>query len=149
MPREITQTIEIDQVPDIIFAALLNPSAIIEWWQANTAIVVKENNGIYAVSWGENIDDPDFVTTSMIRDLVPQKSFSLEYLSYVAKTGGLPFEAKMNVHFIITPENKSSSILEISQTGFPDDPIADEYIKGCKAGWNQVLGNIKEYCENV
>jgi len=95
MSREIIQKIKISQTPENIFSALLNPTSIKEWWGAKSAIVIKENNGIYAVSWGSNIDDPDFVTTSIIRDYEPPKGLSLEYLSYSAKTGRLPFEAKM------------------------------------------------------
>jgi len=38
--------------------------------------------------------------------------------------------------------------IEIKQTGIPDDQIADDYFEGCKIGWNQVLKNFKEYCEN-
>ncbi len=149
MPREIIQEIEINQVPQYIFDALLNPSAITTWWQAKTAIVIKKNDGIYAVSWGTDIDDPDYVTVSIIRNLVSQKGFSLEYSSYEAKTGKLPFEAKMYVHFTIIPTSKTTSKLEVKQTGFPDDPIADDYFKGCNTGWNLVLGTIKKYCEGL
>jgi len=149
MSREISQSIEINQTPENIFIALLNPSAIAAWWGAKTAIVVKENNGIYAVSWGNNIDDPDYITISTIRNFEPLKGFSLEYLTYVAKTGRLPFEAKMIVHFSIVPINESNATFKIKQTGFPDDQIADNYFEGCNIGWKQVLNNIKEYCENM
>lgn len=110
--------------------------------------MVKENNGIYAVSCG-NIDDPDYITVSIIRNFVPLKGFSLEYLSYVAKAGRLPFEAKMIVHFTINPIDEANSIFEVNQTGIPDDPIADDYFEGCQAGWNHVLNNIKNYCEKI
>jgi uncharacterized protein YndB with AHSA1/START domain len=149
MPREILQSIEISNNPEFIFNSLLNPSAITEWWQAKTAIVVKENDGIYAVSWGEDIDDPDYITISIIRNLVYQKRFSLEYSSYVSKGGKLPFESKMLVHFTIIPKTITSTLIEIRQTGFPDDQIADDYFEGCKKGWNQVLGNLKKYCEKA
>jgi len=85
MSREITQRIEIDQIPENVFYALLNPTGIAKWWGAKTAIVIKEENGIYSVSWGNNIDDPDFVTVSIIKNFKPLKGFSLEYLTYFAK----------------------------------------------------------------
>ena len=149
MSREILQSIEISNVPENIFSALLNPSGITEWWQAKTAIVAKENDGIYAVSWGDHIDNPDFVALSIIRNLVPQKKFSLEHSFYFSKTGKLPFEAKMIIHFNIIPKSNTNTILEIKQTGIPNDKIANDYFEGCKNGWNQVLGNIKKYCENT
>ena len=148
MLREVTQKIEIAQEQEHIYNAILSPSAITEWWGAQSAIITKENNGIYAVSWGNNIDDPDFVTVSFIRNYVPPKGLSLEYFSYSAKSGELPFEAKMTVHFSITPIGKLICELKIQQTGIPNDPIADDYYNGCIIGWNQVLDNIKIFCEN-
>jgi len=147
MSREISQQIEINNTPEFIYQALLNPSAITSWWQAKTAIVVKENDGIYAVTWGDDIDDPDFITVSFIKNLVPSKSFDLEYSSYVAKSGNLPFDAKMNVYFTIVPNSGINTILEVKQTGIPDDPIANDYFEWCTNGWIQILGNIKNYCE--
>jgi len=142
------QKIEISQTQENVFNALLNPSAIAEWWGAKTAIVIKENNGIYAVSWGANIDIPDYITVSIIRNYVPKNGFSLEYLTYKSLKGNLPFEAKMIVYFSITPRTVSTVSLAIRQTGIPSDQIADEYFEGCTKGWNQVLNNLKEYCEN-
>ena len=147
MSREIIQKIEIKRTAGNIYAALLSPSSIIEWWQALSAIVVKENNGIYAVSWGNDIDDPDYVTISYIRNMVHERGFTLEYSSYHSKSGNLPFDANMTVDYKIIPITKRNSILEIHQKGIPDDPIADEYFEGCTKGWIQVLDNIKHYCE--
>lgn len=131
----------------MLYNALLNPSAIKEWWEASTAIVVKENGGTYAVSWGNDIDDPDYVSLSIIRNLKPYEGFSLEYISYYSKMGKLPFEAKMNVDFFISSVSDSNQKLEVKQTGFPDNKIANEYYIGCKVGWETVLNNIKKYCE--
>jgi len=149
MQREIKQTITINNIPDKVFNALLNPTAIIEWWQAKTAIVVKEDNGIYAISWGDNLDDPEYVSISNIKNFTPNSYFSLDYTYYSSKHGNLPFVTEMMVEFKINPVSESSARLEVKQTGIPDAPIADAYYEGCVTGWNQVLNNIRNYCEKV
>ena len=149
MSREVTQKIEITQEQESIFNALLSPTAIAQWWGAQSAIITKENNGIYAVSWGDNLDDPEFVTVSFIRDYAPPHGLSLEYFSYVAKSGKLPFKAKMTVHFAINPIDTSTCELEVKQKGIPNEPIADDYYNGCKIGWDQVLTNLKTFCEKT
>jgi uncharacterized protein YndB with AHSA1/START domain len=44
-----------------VFRLLLTPSAIREWWGVSRAIVTPEQGGIW-VAWGEDEDDPDYVT---------------------------------------------------------------------------------------
>lgn len=147
MSRVITQNVSIIRAPEDIFKALINPSAIKAWWQAQTAIVVPAVNGIYAASWGEDIDDADYITVSTITEITSNSSLSLEYVSYYAKEEQLPFDAKMNVLFTIRPMTETETMLIVKQTGIPDDPIADDYFDGCTKGWTQVLSNIKAYCE--
>lgn len=149
MSRKIEQGIEIRDTREHIFESLLNPSSIMKWWQAKTAIIIKENNGIYAVSWGNDLDDPDFITVSHFKNFDPPKEFSLEYSSYYAKSGNLPFEAPMITNFKINQLSDTVCDLQVVQSGIPDDAMADEYYDGCKKGWKQVLANIKDYCENI
>jgi len=125
------------------------PSAIKEWWQAKTAIVIKENNGIYVLSWGEKMDDPEFITVSIIRKFKPHHKLRLEYLNYFSKAGKLPFEAKMYVDFVIDLKSESCALLCVEQGGIPDDQIANQYYNACITGWNSVLENIKNYCEGI
>lgn len=148
MSRQIIQGVVINKNQETIFNSLLNPSAIIKWWQANTAIVVKEDNGIYAVCWGSDIDDPEYVSISSIKNYTPFSNFSLNYSYYSSKHGKLPFVTDMTVEFIISSESESRSILEVKQTGIPKESIADEYYEGCIVGWKTVLENIKNYCED-
>ena len=127
---------------------MLSPLAIEKWWQAKTAIVVKKNNGFYAVCWGENTDDPDYVTHCFIRNYDPKRGFALEYMSYYSKFGKLPFDAKFMVYFEVKIISEDLSLLKAKQTGLPNNPAADQYYNGCQKGCEQVLGNIKSYCEN-
>ena len=147
MSRTISQSIEIKRHQEKIFKDLLHPSAIMEWWGAKIAIVNKKENGIYTVSWGDNIDDPDYITVSWIRKFNFPNGFDLEYDSYYAKTGSLPFKAIMNVQFSISPINEVMCEVKVLQTGIPSEKIADEYYQGCQVGWQQVLKNLKQFCE--
>jgi uncharacterized protein YndB with AHSA1/START domain len=45
-----------------VFRLLLTPSAIREWWGVSRDIVTPEQGGIWVAAWGEDEDDPDYVT---------------------------------------------------------------------------------------
>lgn len=149
MNREISKNIKIRQAPEKIYRSLVTPSSITHWWEAKSAIVIEEIGGIYVICWGNNIDDPDFTTVSKIVELTPNKQISLEYLSYKAKLGKLPFTSKMNVQFTISKIDAIVSELTVKQSGIPTEKIADDYYNGCISGWESVLMNIKRFCESL
>ncbi len=149
MFRDISKKIKIKQVPEKIYRSLITPSSITNWWKANSAIVIGKTNGIYVVSWGKDIDDPDFITVSKISKLIPNEILFLEYISYKTKFGKLPFNSKMNVQFKINKVDSTVSELEVTQTGIPVEKIADDYYNGCISGWENVLINIKKFCETL
>jgi len=147
MSRVITKNIKIQQNPEKIYRSLVTPSSITHWWKAKSAIIIEEIEGIFVVCWGEEVDDPDFITVSKIVELIPNKKLNLEYISYKAKLGKLPFDSKMNVQFEIYKIDSSVSDLHVKQSGIPVDEIADDYYNGCVSGWENVLINIKTFCE--
>lgn len=149
MSREISKNIKIRQAPEKIYRSLVTPSSITNWWKAKSAIVIEETEGLYVICWGNNIDDPDFITVSKIVELIPGKKLRLEYLSYKAKLGKLPFDSKMNVQFEINKIDSMASELEVKQSGIPIEEIADDYYNGCDSGWESVLINIKTFCESL
>ena len=145
--RSVIRSIQLNSPVSEVWNCLLHPSAVKSWWSANQAIIHPEKGGIYAVSWGENIDDPDYVTYANIVEFERFKKLSLANYSYFAKTGNLPFEAEFTNDFILE-ESPAGTILKVVQDGFPDDAIADDYLKGCEKGWEDVLSAIKNFLES-
>lgn len=129
-----------------LFDALLRPSAIQVWWQANRAMVLPEPGGLWAVAWGENEDDPDFITTATIREYEPGRRVVLSDYRYRAKSGPLPFQADFVTSFTVEP-SASGSVLSVLQTGFPTGPEADEFHAGCLKGWKDTFANLRAYLE--
>src|SRR5262249_18913872 len=76
-----------------VFAALITPSAIRGWWGAARAVVIPRLGGIWAAAWGASEDDPDYVTTAIIRHFEPPRRIVFADYNYLAKSGPLPFEA--------------------------------------------------------
>lgn len=62
MTREITQEYLIESNPDAVFDAPISPGMIQKWWFAKSAIVLPEEGGFYAVIWGEDPDNPDYIS---------------------------------------------------------------------------------------
>lgn len=50
MSRQIIQEYFINSNADMVFDALLSPGMIQKWWFANSAIVLPQEGGVYAVT---------------------------------------------------------------------------------------------------
>ena len=129
---------------DSMFEILCKPSAIRKWWNASRAIVLPENNGIWTAAWGENEDDPDYISSFRIKRFEPPKRMVLVDSKYFSKTGPLPFEAKMTVEFTVE-RSAAGCVLCVVQEGFPVDSVADEFYNACEIGWRDTFNSIRSY----
>ena len=145
--RVIQDSIDIDADAIEVFNALITPSAICAWWQANSAIVLAEPNGTYAVSWGEDEDNPDYLTIARIVRYEPPEILELAEYQYRSSEGGLPFDNDLPVTLTVE-QRQGPTRLHVRQTGFPAEESADMYYEGCVKGWEDTLRNIKEFLED-
>jgi uncharacterized protein YndB with AHSA1/START domain len=142
--RKHVHQIELPVPPEEVFAILHTPSAIREWWFANRAIVMAQEGGTWAAAWGENEDDPDYITAATIKVFDPPQRLVLSDFKYYAKSGALPFEAALTAEFTVEPV-ANGSVLKIDQDGFPTDSVADEFYAACEKGWHDTFESIRRY----
>jgi uncharacterized protein YndB with AHSA1/START domain len=134
------------QPPAIVFRALITPSQIRGWWSVRRAIVIPKTGGIWAATWGDNEDSPDYVSSATIKVFEPNRNLVLGDYQYISPDGGLPFEANFETTFEVRPK-KEGTELTVTQTGFPVDPIADEYYAACETGWSQSLDALERFLD--
>lgn len=144
--RSHTAEIVLPVSVEAAFRLLITPSAIREWWQASRAIVLPEAGGVWAATWGEQEDDPDYITVAKISVYDPPRRLTLTDYSYRSKTGPLPFQADFVTTFEVE-QRPEGSRLRVTQAGFPADARADEFYASCERGWQQTLRNICNYCD--
>lgn len=144
MPRSHHAQIDLPVSPEEAFAALITPSAVRSWWSASRVIVVPEEGGMWMATWGGEEDAPDYVSGATLSTFEPPRRLVMSNMKYIAHTGRLPFEADLPTEFTIEPTD-SGCRLHVHQTGFPDDPIADEHYHGCEIGWEQTLASLKAF----
>ena len=94
--------------------------------------------------WGDDPDNPEYISGATITGYDPPRRLTLGNTKYVAHTGPLPFDADLPFEFIIEPED-SGCVLRVTQTGFPDEPVADEHFQGCVTGWANTLESLKNF----
>jgi uncharacterized protein YndB with AHSA1/START domain len=87
MAREIIQEYIIGKSPGIVFDALISPRMIQKWWFANSAIVFPEDGGIYAATWREDIDNPDYISVAKISGIRKPELLVLTNFQYRSKDG--------------------------------------------------------------
>ena len=130
--------------PEEVFALLCTPSAIRRWWSAARAIVLPEPGGIWAATWGESEDDPDYVTVATIREIEPPRRLVLADYRYRARTGPLPFRTDFVTEFVVSP-HAEGALLRVTQDGFPSGPEADAVHAACAKGWRDTFAGIRTY----
>ena len=132
--------------PERLFTLLHTPSAIRCWWEAESVIVVAEEGGIWCATWGDSIDEPDYVTTATIKVFEPAKRMLLTDYRYFTKSGILPFEADFSVDFLVAAYADGAT-LKVIQDGFPADPSSDAFLAACEVGWTDTFAGIRRYLD--
>ena len=132
--------------PERVFALLHTPSAVRGWWGASRAIVLPQEGGVWAATWGESEDDADYVTAATIRVFEPPSRLVLADYRYRARSGPLPFRADFVTEFTVRP-HPEGSLLRVVQDGFPTDPVADAFYAACERGWHETFASLRRYVE--
>lgn len=130
--------------PETVFALLHTPSAIREWWGASRAVIIPQAGGVWAAAWGEDEDDPDFITVATMQVFDPSHRIVFGDYRYESKSGPLPFDANFVTEFTVksTPEG---TLLRVCQDGFPAGSEADEFYAACEQGWRDTFQGIRDF----
>jgi len=142
--RKHVHEIALPATPERVFALLVTPSAIRQWWSAARAVVLAQDNGIWAAAWGANEDQPDYITACRIQTYDPPHRIVLTDYRYFAKDGPLPFTANFVTEFTVDPTT-GGCVLRVSQDGFPLEPSADAFYAGCEIAWRNTFEGIQRY----
>jgi len=142
--RQQSHEATFDTTPETIFDLLIRPSAIRAWWSAHSAIVQPQSSGIWAATWGELEDDPDYIGSAQISTFDRPHRLVLTNYRYYARSGPLPFDANFSVTFDVQASSEGA-VLHITQSGFPDAPEASAFFEGCNVGWKATLDGIRKY----
>lgn len=142
--RELTYAEPFRCTREELFELLITPSAIRQWWSASRAIIIPRTGGLWAATWGEDEDPPDFVTAARIQVFQPPSKLVLDRYQYVAKSGPLPFEAEFVTTFQVSAMEAETQ-LAVVQAGFPLAASADPFLQDCQVGWRNTFAGIQRF----
>lgn len=148
MPRAHKHEVLLPLSPEQAFKLLVTPSHICGWWSAEYAIVIAGPGGSWTAAWGSDRDEPDYITAAAISEFEPSRTLQLSDYRYFNKDGPLPFEANFVTRFELE-ESEGGTRLTVIQSGFPDEPAADEFYSACEIGWRQTFEALREYAERL
>lgn len=131
--------------PEALFDLLIRPSAVRAWWGAAHVVVLAETGGTWAAAWGEDEDDPDYVTVAVISEFERPSRLVLTDYRYATHDGPLPFEAEFTTTFSVA-EGPAGARLRVEQAGFPEDQ--PEFYAACAKGWIDTFRGIRRYLES-
>ena len=143
--RSIARELELPLDARSTFELLHTPSAIRVWWSAARVVVVARSGGVWAATWGPNEDAPEYTTAARILIWDPPRRLRLGQFEYFAADGAVPpFIGALETEFSVLPKG-DRSILRVHQTGFPSEPVADDFFSACERGWTATLAGIARY----
>ena len=145
--RKHVCSVELSAPATRVFDILCRPSAIRGWWGAARAIVDPRQGGIWVATWGEDEDEPDYISAATLKVFEPPHRLVFGDYRYFSRSGPLPFEAEFTTEFSVAP-TANGATLTVVQDGFPADPIADEFYAGCEVGWRNTFEGIRLYLES-
>ena len=125
-----------------VFSLLIRPSAIRQWWGATREIVLAEKDGTWAATWGDDEDEPDYITVARISKFEPPHLLELNDYRYATREGDLPFEASFTTRFSCK-ETAGGVVLRVEQAGFPVDQ--EEFYQACVTGWSNTFAGIRRF----
>lgn len=133
-----------DASPADLFALLHTPSAIREWWGASRAIVIPSAGGLWAAAWGDDEDNPDYITAATMTVFDPPARIVFADYRYESREDALPFDADFITEFVVEPA-ADGTILRVTQDGFPDSPAGREFLQACEKGWRDTFAGVRRY----
>jgi RimJ/RimL family protein N-acetyltransferase len=136
--RSIEREVALPCTAEEAFELLVRPSAIRSWWQAERAIVLPGEGGLWCATWGDDEDRPDYATAARLRVFDPPRRLVLDRYRYRSRFGSMPFEAEFEVEFTLRDQG-AGCVLAVAQRGFPLEPIADAHFDSCRQGWQDTF----------
>jgi uncharacterized protein YndB with AHSA1/START domain len=133
-----------DCTPEQLFALLVTPSAIRDWWGAARVIILPGSGGTWAAAWGSDEDNPNYVTTATMKIVDHPRRLLLTDYRYHTRSGPPPIEAAFETEFTVTASPRGAR-LRVAQSGFPAGAAGDEFLAACERGWRDTFAGIRRY----
>ena len=145
-PRPVRSQVRIDASPEKVWAALVEPEQIRQWWGARHGLVEPHKGGSWALAWGEEGQGYRFVLCGVIRGIQPMKRLRIEPLVYLNAEHPVP--GPMRLSFSLTPkEGLTRLVIRLDPRG--DERGWAEYREGASKGWQEALANLKRFLEKA
>lgn len=143
MSKKITKEIRINTQGGQVFKTLIDPGLVKKWWKASQAIIIPDEDGIYALSWGSNPETPDNIITARIREYMPYVKLGLSDFTHFSpakdqKTGS-------TVNFVIDCHS-NYCVLTLEHYGF--DRETTDVFEHWENEWEKALNSLKEIVES-
>ena len=104
--------------------------------------------GVWAATWGEDEDDPDYITTARMSVFDPPRRIVMTDYAYRSKEGPLPFDAQFTTEFLVEADD-DGAILRVTQDGFPETAEGREFLDACDKGWRDTFAGIRAFLKRT
>lgn len=127
-----------------VWAALVQPERIQQWWGTSRGLVEPRKGGLWALAWGDQGQGYRYVLNGVIRVIKPAARLLVDPLVYF--NSERPPLGPMRVSFSLA-EKKGVTRITAHHEATGEGPDWEWYFGTVKQGWKASLSNLKNYLE--
>ncbi len=144
-PKQIRAQARIRAAAARVWATLLEPEHVKQWWGAREALIEPRKGGAWAVAWGGG-QGYRSVACGVIRSIAPGKRLRIEPLVFFSADSQLP--GPMRMSFSVAEKGGWTRVI-VRQEPTGDAPQWESYAQEAVAAWRQTLENLKRLLEET
>jgi uncharacterized protein YndB with AHSA1/START domain len=144
-PNQVRAQVKIRASAERVWAALVEPDQIKQWWGAGEAVIEPRKGGAWAVAWGGG-QGYRSVACGVIRSIAPVKRLRIEPLVCFSTDSQVPGPLRMS--FSVAEKGGLTRVI-VRQEPIGDAPQWESYAQEAVTAWRQILENLKRLLEEA
>lgn len=145
-PNQIRAQVRIRASAERVWAALVEPEQIKQWWDASETVIEPRKGGAWAVAWGGAGQGYRSVASGVIRSLKPPQRLRIEPLVCFSADSKVP--GPMRMSFSVAEKGGLTRVI-VRQEPIGDASQWESYAQEAVAAWRQILENLKRLLEET
>ncbi len=141
--HQLRAQVTVRATPARVWAALLQPEQIKQWWGPSEALIEPRKRGVWALAWSGG-QGYRYVVCGVIRSIAPEKRLRIEPLVCFSTDSQLRGPLRMSISIA---EKAGLTRVIVRQESLGEAPGWERYCEEAAKGWKDTLANLKRFLE--
>jgi uncharacterized protein YndB with AHSA1/START domain len=142
--QPLRSQVRIDAPPARVWAGLVEPKQVREWWGATQGIVEPRKGGAWGLAWVQPGQGYRYVLAGVIRVWRPEKRLVVEPLVYFNAEHPVPGPMRLALS-LTAKAGFTRLVVRLQPRG--EEAGWEQYRAAAQAAWRNAMENLKNYLE--